>query len=222
MTMLFDVSLERCTDPIPDAERTLGGNVEIINVDAAFFPTNIEFPLQLLMDAWWHMQTPYPPFAPGEGKELTRSPVHAEYEELNELFAGRKVRVDKEGYLLEENTKEVRLPKVKATDFYRDELGRRRGEGFDGESHYIMLAPKPAEFSRRAAEIITSFTVEDPVGLPEGRSIDDLSQDELGELLDAFTMPCAYFTATVSDARYLEHIPTGGVTWSTAFSGAMP
>ncbi|GAA4635396.1 hypothetical protein GCM10023196_080710 [Actinoallomurus vinaceus] len=223
MTDLFTVSIDARDD------RTLRGRVHIINPDACFFPRGPEFPMQVIMDAWWCMNEGFSfelaPFSRDEGKErATESSAKDEFEELYDFFSGKKVRVDAGGYLLEDGSKKVRTPQVRASEVYKDDLHPYGGQGFDGDTHYIMLKPKPTEFRKRAQEIIISNELGEQHNVPTGVDISDLFEDELDGLLRDRPLearPYAEFTVEVSGAQYLEHL-SGGMRWSTTYSGALP
>lgn len=159
MTMMFEVFLDA-----RDGNR-LAGSVFARNdggIDRRHLP---EFGLQLLMDS----RRATGPLSPE---------LEAEFDALLELFLGRKVRVDADGYLLEEG-----MPRVRASEFYQGNLSG--SSGYDGENRYVVLKPEPAEFSRRTADIIVSF-----------------------ELTDDEDWPDADFELEVSDERYLAHLTT--------------
>lgn len=222
MTDLFTVSIDARDD------RTLRGRVHIINPDASFFPKGPEFPMQVIMDAWWCMKEGFSftlaPFSWEDGKEIAAtSPAKDEFEELYEFFSGRKVRTDAGGYLLKDGSKKVLTPKVRASEVYKDDLHPYGAQGFDGDTHYTMLKPKPAKFRKRAQEIISSNEVGEQHNVPTGTDISELGEEELDGLLDRplEARPYAEFVVEVNGARYLEHL-SGGMQWSTAYSGALP
>ncbi|QKW07852.1 hypothetical protein HUT18_17125 [Streptomyces sp. NA04227] len=181
MTYIFDVFTE------PRDGSRLSGNVEYRDRDNYGFSQGPVFGLQLLMDAWREGGD----FGAGAVSEATK----AEFTELFEIFLGRQIRVDEEGYLLKEGSTEVRIPRVKAEDFHKGELGRSRG--YSDGVHYVTLVPRPEEFARRTAEIIVSWEIE---------------EDDSGS---------ADFTLEVSDPRYLEHFSKSAY-FQTAFTGHLP
>jgi hypothetical protein len=189
MTYIFDVftGVRKGT--------TLTGSVQYRGPENYGFSRAPAFGLQLIMAAWKERGN----FGIGPVSAATE----AEFKELFELYLGRKVRVDKEGYLLEDGSSNVRLPRVKAEDFYK---GRLAGaSGYSDGTHYIVLAPESAEFARRTAEIIVSF---------------EISEDDLDES-DEDEGASAYFAVEVSDPRYLEHF-TKRMFFPTAFTGLLP
>ncbi|MGY5124312.1 hypothetical protein [Streptomyces nigrescens] len=191
MTYIFDV--------FTGARRgsTLTGSVQYRDPDNYGFSQGPVFGLQLIMDAW------------KEGGDFGAGPVsaatEAEFKELFELYLGPTVRVDEEGYLLEEGSTQVRIPRVKAKEFYQGQLDPHGGRGFSDGTHYICLAPRSHEFARRAEEIIVSWEIREDDST-------DLDEDE-GTSAD--------FTLEVSDPRYLEHF-TKNTYFQTAFTGHLP
>ncbi|MGW1365060.1 hypothetical protein ACWCQP_47740 [Streptomyces chartreusis] len=177
MTYIFEVFTE--------ARRgtTLTGTVRYLDPDNWGFDQGPTFGLQLIMDVWKE----------GFGAGPVSSATEAEFEELFELYVGSTVRVDEEGYLLEEGSTQVRIPRVKAEEFYKGQLGGARG--FSDGTHYICLAPRLDEFARRTEEIIVSWEIREDDST-------DLDEDE-GTSAD--------FTLEVSDPRYLEHFTEN--TW---------
>lgn len=155
------------------------------------------FGLQLIMDAWDRRGQ--------SGAGPVSAATEAEFKELFELYLGREVNVDEEGYLLEDGSPNVRVPRVKAEDFYQGRLHPYGGMGISDGVHYIQLAPQPAEFARRAGEIIVSFEISEA----------DSAED------DEDRGPSARFSTEVSDPRYLEHL-TKGMSFTTAFTGHLP
>ncbi|MGA4881246.1 hypothetical protein ACPCB8_33345, partial [Streptomyces lydicamycinicus] len=113
MTYIFDV--------FTGARRgtTLTGSVQYRDPDNYGFSQGPVFGLQLIMDAW------------KEGGDFGAGPVsaatEAEFQELFELYLGPTVRVDEEGYLLEEGSTQVRIPRVKAKEFYQGQLDPHGG-----------------------------------------------------------------------------------------------
>ncbi|MGY5134897.1 hypothetical protein ACWGJW_21280 [Streptomyces nigrescens] len=191
MTYIFDV--------FTGARRgtTLTGSVQYRDPDNYGFSQGPVFGLQLIMDAW------------KEGGDFGAGPVsaatEAEFNELFELYLGPTVRVDEEGYLLEEGSTQVRIPRVKAKEFYQGQLDPHGGRGFSDGTHYICLAPRWGDFARRAEEIIVSWEIRE-------ENSTDLDEDE-GTSAD--------FTLEVSDPRYLEHF-TKNTYFQTAFTGHLP
>ncbi|MGV9351745.1 hypothetical protein ACWDSD_45130 [Streptomyces spiralis] len=189
MTYIFDV--------FTGARRgaTLSGNVQYLDPENYGFSQGPIFGLQLIMDAWKERGD----FGAGPVSAATES----EFKELFELYFGGEVRVDKEGYRLEDGSSDVRIPRVNVVERYKDQFGGRsyRSHG----QHYVMLRPQPAEFARRTEEIIVSWEIrqDDPT---------DLDEDE-GTSAD--------FTLEVSDPRYLEHF-TKNTYFQTAFTGHLP
>ncbi|MGP4087847.1 hypothetical protein [Streptomyces sp. KR55] len=191
MTYIFDVFTE------PRRGNVLTGSVQYRDPDNYGFSQGPAFGLQLIMDAW------------KEGGDFGAGPVsaatEAEFKELFELFLGPKARVDEKGYLLEEGSTQVRIPRVKAEEFYQGQLHPYGGRGFSDGTHYIQLTPQPDEFARRTEEIIVSWEIreDDPT---------DLDEDE---------GTSASFTLEVSDPRYLEHFAKN-TYFQTAFTGHLP
>ncbi|WP_460395550.1 hypothetical protein [Actinophytocola sediminis] len=181
MAHLFDIYTDACDSAV------LTGTLQILNDYHTVFPRGPEFALQLIADAWWS--------AGESGAGPVSAATEAEFAELQEFCLGRKVHIDENGYLLAEDSTKLRMPSVKAEEFYRDELDPYyAGPGTDEKGKYILLATRPAEFTRRTSEIIVSY---------------QLSNVE---------WPDAEFTIEVSDARYLEHL-AGNVSFKTAFNG---
>ncbi|MEO3766247.1 hypothetical protein [Streptomyces sp. B5E4] len=193
MTMIFDVFTEATRGT------TLSGTVQYRDPDNYGFDQGPAFGLQLIMDAWSER---------GDfGAGSVSAETEAEFEELYELYFGPKARVDKDGYLLADGSTQVRIPRVKAEEFYKGRIDPYGGRGFSDGVHYIDLTPEPGAFARRTEEIIVSWTIEededDPADAdePEGTS--------------------AFFTLEVSDPRYLEHFKKNAF-FQTAFTGHLP
>jgi hypothetical protein len=191
MTYIFAVFTE------PRRSNVLTGSVRYLDSDNYGFSQGPVFGLQLIMDAW------------REGGDFGAGPVsaatEAEFKELFELYLGAEARVDAEGYLLEEGSTQVRIPRVKAEEYYKDQLHPYGARGFSEGTHYLQLAPQPAEFGRRTAEIIVSW---------------EIQEDDSTELEDGGGTS-AYFTLEVSDPRYLDHF-TKSAYFQTAFTGHLP
>ncbi|MFI7636888.1 hypothetical protein [Nonomuraea sp. NPDC049400] len=113
--------------------------------------------------------------------------------------------VDEAGHLLEDGSTNVRLPRVKTEEFYKDRLHPYGGTGSSEGIRPIMLAPQTAEFVRRTAEIICSF---------------EISEDDSNEY-DEDEGTSADITIELSDPRYREHL-TKGTSFHTAFTGHLP
>lgn len=145
-----------------------------------------EFGLQLLMDTWFQ----------GYGAADIDKGTAEEFAECFELFLGKKAWVDEDGYLLDEDTREPVLPRVKAADHYAGRLDSSRG--FADGYHYLVLQPRSDEFLERTGAIIASFGI-DP--------------DDDGEN--------AGFTIEVTDPRYLAHMEQNRY-FQTAFTGHLP
>ncbi|WP_067812899.1 hypothetical protein [Actinomadura kijaniata] len=95
MTDLFEVTIDGHED------RSLSGSLECLH-DPAFVPQNVEFPLQLIMDAWRMMREGFSfawaPFSAREGTAIAHdSPVRAGLQELHDLCHGRGVRAPATG-----------------------------------------------------------------------------------------------------------------------------
>ncbi|MEV5572085.1 hypothetical protein AB0L06_18740 [Spirillospora sp. NPDC052269] len=219
MTDLYTVSFDECDD------RTLTGRVHLYNPDAWSFPKQREFPVQLMMEAWWLMREGLSfeeaPFDRDEGVRLaSEASAAAEMRTLDELFFGKRVWVDAGGHLLKEGSREPQEPRVKASDVYKDELDPYGGQGIDDGRHYVMLKPKTREFRRRTDAMIASYRLGRPVNVPDGRSIERLDDEEIDEVLGRpfEERPYAPFTVKVTSARYLEPL-SGGMRWGTTHSG---
>ncbi|MGK5554438.1 hypothetical protein ACSNOI_22770 [Actinomadura kijaniata] len=222
MTDLYTVSFDGCDD------RTLTGRVHLRNPDAARFPTRKAFALQMIMDAWWLMlkglSFERAPFTREEGVRIASGAgAAAEMRELEEIHNGRQVWVDAGGHLLEEGTTRPREPRVKAADFYKDELDPHGGEGMSEGRHYVMLKAKPVEFFRRVEAMIISYELGKRGNVPKGQRPERMSEGDIYALLDRpfEERPYAPFTVKVSASRYLEPL-TGGMRWSTTYSGSLP
>ncbi|WBB64122.1 hypothetical protein O7599_17080 [Streptomyces sp. WMMC500] len=193
MTMIFDVFTEAARGT------TLSGTVQYRDPDNYGFSQGPAFGLQLIMAAWQ------------EGGDFGAGPVsaqtEAEFEELFELYFGPKARVDEEGYLLEDGSTEVRIPRVKAEEVYKGRLDPYGGRGFSDGVHYLSLTPEPGAFARRTEEIIVSWEIEE-----DKDNMDGIDDEEGGS---------ASFTLEVSDPRYLEHF-TKNASFQTAFTGHLP
>ena len=191
MTSIFDVFTE------PREGNTLRGSVTYRDTDNYGFGQGPVFGLQLVVDAWKIGGYYY-------GIGPVSAETEAEFKELFEFCLGRKVRVDPDGYLLEEGSTEVRQPPVTAQEFYGDKLDL--GLGVHNGVHFMMLEPESAEFERRTAEIIVSWQIKkdryDPGVDPNGF--------EYGTTGD--------FVLQVSDPRYLEHFEKS-TNFETAFTG---
>jgi hypothetical protein len=191
MTFVFDVFTDACHGT------TLTGSVQYCDPGNDGFSQGPEFGLQLIMDAWYRR---------GEsGAGPVSAATEKEFDEFFELYLGRKVYVDEKGYLLEDGSTNVRIPRVKAEEFYKDQLDPHGGRGMSEGVRYIKLAPRPTEFTRRTAEIIASF---------------EITEDDSGED-DEDWGASAHFSLEVSDPRYLEHL-TQSVSFRTAFTGHLP
>lgn len=190
MTFIFEVFTE------PREGNTLRGSVTYRDPANHGFGQGPVFGLQLVMDAW------------KMGGDFGAGPVSAEteveFEELFELCLGGHVRVDADGYLLEENSSEVRLPRVTAEEFYGDKLD---GDGGTSNGvHYRTLKPEVAEFERRTAEIIVAWRIK-----KDDAELDDGTDEfESGDSAD--------FVLQVSHPRYLEHFEKSAY-YQTAFTG---
>ena len=145
-----------------------------------------EFGLQLLMDTWFQ----------GYGASEIDKATADEFAECFELFLGKKAWTDEEGHLLDADTKEPVLPKVKAAERYAGRLDS--SSGFTDGYHYLVLQPRSDEFLERTAAVIASF---------------DIDPDEDGENAD--------FAIVVTDVRYLAHMEQNRY-FQTAFTGRLP
>jgi hypothetical protein len=145
-----------------------------------------EFGLQLLMDAWFQ----------GFGASDIDKDTAREFEECFELFLGKNVWIDDEGYLLDETTKEPVRPKVKAAEHFAGRLDSTRGY-WDGH-HFLALKPRSDLFRERTAAIIESFRVQ---GDPGGQR--------------------AAFTIAATDLRYVAHMDKNDY-FQTTFTGHLP
>lgn len=150
------------------------------------FPRGAEFGLQLLMDAWFQ----------GFGTMAMGQDTAKEFEECFELFLGKQVWTDEEGYLLDGATKELVQPKVKAAEHYADRLDGSSGRS--GGYDYLVLKPRGEEFLRRATAIVASFTIESEPGSEKAR-----------------------FTIEAADPRYVAHMEKH-LYFQTAFTGRLP
>ncbi|WP_329236817.1 hypothetical protein OG417_32955 [Actinoallomurus sp. NBC_01490] len=191
MTDIFNVFIEACDGT------TLTGLLQYRSPDGYGFSEAPEFGLQLIMDAWDRRSQ--------SGAGSVSAATEAEFKELFELYLGREVNVDEEGYLLEDGSTNLRVPRVKAEEFYKGRLHPYGGMGISNGIHFVQLAPQPAEFAQRTTEIIVSFEI----------SEDDPAED------DEDKGPSARFTTEVSDPRYLEHLAKG-TSFTTAFTGHLP
>lgn len=154
--------------------------------DGYGFYTGPEWGPQILMDAWWQ--------GAGDNSKLSDE-TSAEFAELFEFFLGKKIWVDADGHLLDQDTKEPLPEKVKARERYRGELNN--SSGFSDGHHYLVLKPRSDDFRRRTREIIKSFVME-----PQDHEQAD-------------------FTIEVYDPRYLAHLETN-TYFETAFVGHLP
>ncbi|WP_147280107.1 hypothetical protein [Marinitenerispora sediminis] len=180
MTMMFDVFLHA-----GQGTRLVGGVISRNDgeIHRGHLP---EFGLQLILDAWRSAWVANAPLSPE---------TEAEFAELWGLLLGRDVRVDSAGYLLRDDTLEVREPRARASDVY---AGQVVGGGKDERSRYLSLKPDAGEFVRRTSGVIASF---------------DLTDDE--------AWPDADFELEVTDGRYLAHL-SANAWFETAFTGALP
>ncbi|MFJ9034458.1 hypothetical protein ACIRQP_39650 [Streptomyces sp. NPDC102274] len=194
MTYVFDVFTE------PRRGNVLTGSVTYRDPDNYGFSQGPVFGLQLIMSGWEEL-CDFGFARPGAVSAATE----AEFKELFELDSGPWVRVDEEGYLLEESSTQVRIPRVKAEEFYQGQLHPERGRRFSNGTHYIQLTPQPDEFARRATEIIVSWNIRE----------DDSTEVKDGE------GSSADFTLEVSDPRYLEHFAQSEY-FQTVFTGLLP
>lgn len=143
-----------------------------------------EFGLQLLMDAWFH----------GFGASDIDAATAQEFEECFELFLGKRIWIDAEGTLLDEDTRLPVEPRVNALERFADQFD---GGGWDGHE-YRTIKPRGDEFRRRTERVIASFAME-----PEG-------DDEH-----------ASFAIEVTDLKYLAHMKEHHA-FQTAFTGCLP
>ncbi|WP_327129841.1 hypothetical protein [Streptomyces sp. NBC_01727] len=172
---------------------TLSGNVQYRDPDNYGFSQGPIFGLQLIMDAWEEGRH----FSAG----LVSAATESEFKELFDLLGG-EVRVDEDGYRLEDSSPNVCIPRVNVIERYNQFGGQSyRSHG----QHYVKLRPQPAEFARRTAEIIVSWEIRE----------DDLTN------LDADEGTSASFTLKVSDPRYLEHL-TKNTYFQTTSTGHLP
>ncbi|GAA1724863.1 hypothetical protein [Streptomyces yatensis] len=169
--------------------------------------------------------------------------LRGEFRELHDAVLGKRIRVDEDGYLLADDGKTVLTPRRTAKAVYGKQLSG--GGGQDQISHYVRTESDPEGFSRRTAEIVTSYEAgpirnvplwsevmafEDPDEPWEEGALDEIADLEgEADLSDWHTWmlvgarpfeegPYADFTATVRDPGYLEHM-VGGMRWSTAHTG---
>ncbi|MFF0725585.1 hypothetical protein [Streptomyces sp. NPDC004134] len=195
MTMIFDVFTEATRGT------TLSGTVQYRDPDNYGFDQGPAFGLQLIMDAW------------GEGGDFGAGPVsaetEAEFKELFELYFGPKAWMDEDGYLLEDGSTEVRIPRVKAEEFYKDRIDPYGGRGSSDGVRYICLTPEPGAFARRTQEIIVSWKIEEDDEDPADADPDEREGTS------------AFFTLEVSDPRYLEHFAKNAF-FQTTFTGHLP
>jgi hypothetical protein len=180
MTFIFDVMTWGREGTKVDGQLTsrLGQGVA--------FPHSAEFGLQLLMDAWFL----------GFGTMSMDKGTAKEFEECYELFLGKQVWTDDEGYLLDAATKEPVQPKVKAAEHYAGRLdgSTGRSDGYD----YLVLEPQGDEFMRRTVAIIEAFRIESG---PDGKK--------------------AHFTIEATDPKYVSHLDKH-LYFQTAFTGRLP
>ncbi|MFF2850060.1 hypothetical protein ACFVT5_27550 [Streptomyces sp. NPDC058001] len=251
MTDLFSVSV----DFIQGA--TLRGRVHLINPDAPFVPEEATFPLALLTEAWFALSSGFLSDGDGMPGREDRYPGSAlrgraieagvrradEYREIFDLIMGEKVRTTHDGYLLADDGRTVLAPRRLAKAEYGDRLDT--GGGHDGISRYVRTRSRPDEFGRRAAEVVTSYTlgplrnvplwsevaaVEDPdepweegerEAIADLTGTADLSDWQPWVLISLRPLdqhPYREITVTVRDPDYLEHLVTG-MRWSTTHTG---
>jgi hypothetical protein len=196
MTHIFDV----CTDPRKGS--TLTGMVRYRDPDNYGFSQGPVFGLQLIMDAW-HEGGDF-----GAEASALSAETAAEFEELFEMYLGRKIPIDAGGLLLEEDTLEPREPRVRVDDYYRGRLGS--SSGIENGNRYVMLKPESDRFLARTREIIASFEI-----------VEDEDEEDLDLEDDYREGSAADFTIVVSDPRYLAHF-SEAATFQTAFTGHMP
>ena len=147
------------------------------------FPRGAEFGLQLLMDAWFQ----------GFGAMALDKDTAGAFEECFELFLGKQIRVDADGYVLDAATNRPVEPRVKAAEHYAGRLEGSRGSA--GGYDYLVLKPSGDEFRHRAAAIIASFAI---TGADGGK---------------------AQFTIEAADPKYVAHMDKH-LCFQTAFTGA--
>ncbi|MFB4303223.1 hypothetical protein [Actinomadura sp. NTSP31] len=119
--------------------RTLTGSVTALNAHHTKFSRRPEFGVQLIIDAWDRPDAATGPLAPA---------TEAEFRRLFELFMGRKVRVDADGFLVDE-------PGVKAEERHRRELSGSFGSDEDGP--FVSLKPDPDGFRRHTKGMVMAF-----------------------------------------------------------------
>lgn len=251
MTDIFTVSIGAVEGA------ALRGRVHLINSDVPFVSHEPTFPLTLLVDAWHLLSNGYLrdgdgmpshrdrcPLSTERGKEIVAGMrLKNEFAELYDLLMGKKIRVDEAGYLLADDAKTVLRPRRRAARVYQLRDGSE--EGRDELSRYVVGKSDPAEFSRRAAQIVTSYEVGSTHNVPLWREAaahdveeepwEPEDQEELKELdgetdlsdrrvwmrlrTRPFTRrPYVDISVTVNDDGYLEHL-ADGMRWSTAHTG---
>lgn len=253
MTDIYTVSIDAVEGT------SLRGRVHIIHPDAPFVPEDPSFPLALMMDAWWLLEEGYlhdgiartdggdlyPLTEEEAGKLAAGLRVRDEFRELYDLALGKKIRVDRKGYMLGEDGKTVLEPRRLAKDVYDLDPS----SGSDKISRYVLTETRPEEFRERAARVITSYTHGPERNVPLWREVAavrdvDLTEEDHEEL-DTFEeadlghleadledwrtwlvlrerpfegRPYAEISVTVSDPAYLEHLRPG-MRWSTTHMG---
>ncbi|MEU4845676.1 hypothetical protein [Streptomyces gilvosporeus] len=250
MTDLFTVSIDTVEGP------TFRGRVHLINPDAWQVPKRTTFPLALLVDAWFLLANGYLhndddrvprgdryPFSEERGKEIVAGMrLKDEFPELYGFIFGKKLRVNAAGYLVADDGRTVLEPRRQAKDVY--ELGG--GSGHDEISHYVFTVRNAEAFSRRAADVVTTYHSSPVRNVPlwsEVATLEDEdhpwepgeSREEMATWEDPADLeywrvwrllenrpfekrPYVDITVTVSHPAYLEHL-TDGMRWSTAHTG---
>lgn len=238
MTTIFTVSV----DSVEGA--TLRGRVHLVNPDVPYVPEESVLPLSLLAEAWRMLENGFLhdddhedgercPFTVEQGKRITAGMrLKDEFSNLFELILGKEVRVTEDGYLLADDGETVLEPRRKAEEVYKLSGGSRPG-------YSVFTSGDAEEFSRRAADIVTSYAIRpyrnvpllsevaalkepnepwDPE-VPDGPA--DLDDYEVWDVFGEHSLaelPYAEVVVTVSDAGYLEHMAPG-MRWDTTMTG---
>ncbi|QKW08365.1 hypothetical protein HUT18_20305 [Streptomyces sp. NA04227] len=250
MTDLFTVSIDTVEGP------TLHGRVHLINPDAWQVPNKATFPLALLVDAWFLLTNGFLrdddrrvprgdrcPFSVDRGKEIVAGMRRKdEFAELYTYLFGEHLRVDSAGHLLADDGRTLLEPRRKAADVY--ELSG--GSGHDEISRYVVTERNGEAFTRRAAEVVSTYHCGPVHNVPlwsEVAALEDEddpwtpgeSREEMATWHDPADLefgrvwsllasrpfeerPYADITVTVTDAALLAHM-AAGMRWSTTHTG---
>lgn len=238
MTTIFTVSVDSVEGS------TLHGRVHIVNPDVPYVPEEAVFPLSLLADAWWKLDKGHLrdegdedgeryPFTEQQGKDIIAGMrLKDEFPNLFELILGKEIRVTEDGYLLADDGETVLEPRRKAEDVYKLSRGSRPG-------YSVFTSGDAEEFSRRAADIVTSYDIRpyrnvplrsevaalkgpnepwDPEQPDGPADLDDYDVWDLFGDHSIAELPYAEIVVTVSDVGYLEHM-VSGMRWDTTMTG---